>query len=107
MNTQELILDKVKNILDDEEVIESRLKDYIATVSDRLCIRLAVDTLPDNFISIAADAVIKMHRRFYYEGVASEGDGTVSTSFVNDILSEYSDEINAYIKKQKGAVHFL
>ncbi len=107
MNTQEKIFEKVKNILDDEEFVEKRFKEYIATVTDRLCVRLRVDALPPAFVAIAADAVIKMHRRYYYEGVASEGDGTVSTSFVNDILSEYSDEINAYIERQKGALHFL
>ena len=62
-------------------------------MSDRLCLRLGVDTLPTLFQSICVDATVKMVRRTYYEGISSEGVANISTSFVDNILAEYDDEI--------------
>lgn len=84
----------------------SKLNSYIFTVSDRLCIRLGTDELPQTFYTICADAVVKMHRRFCYEGVSSENDGGITVSFTDNILSEYEKEISDYISKGRR-VRFL
>ena len=44
----------------------------------------------------SADVVVKLVRRWNYEGIASEGADTLSTSFVEDVLAEYDDEFAAY-----------
>lgn len=66
------------------------------TVCDRLNLRLGETTLPVVFERIAADAAVKLFRRLYYEGIEVESVSDISTHFVNDILSEYKTEIEAY-----------
>lgn len=88
------------------------IKSYEEAVVSRLCLRLKRDDLPDSFEPIAADAVLKMHRRAYFEGIASEGTDGISTTFVNDILSEYEPEIKAFLDREamlngRGTVYFL
>lgn len=100
------VLDRVKIILADEEYNESRIRQYVDTILVRLCLRLGVDVLPLSFQSVCADAVVKMHRRYYYEGISSESDGGVSASFVDDVLAEYEGEIQSY-KSHSGAVRFI
>ena len=75
---------------------DALLEDLVQTVTDRLCIRLGVQELPQAFESIAADAAVKAARRVYYEGIQSEGAANISTAFVADILSEYDAEIERY-----------
>ena len=41
-----------------------------------------------------------MIRRIYYEGISSEGVANISTSFVDDILAEYADEISDWKSAQ-------
>ena len=54
-----------------------------------------------------------MHRRAYYEGITSEGAANISTTFVDDVLSEYADEIALYREQQSNSsgsgkvVHFI
>lgn len=109
----ELIERVRKRIPDTEEVTNDVLEEYISTVSDRLCLRLGVDFLPRLFESACVDAVVKMHRRAYYEGISSEGAANITTSFVDDILSEYAEEIERYRERQANSrgsgkvVHFL
>lgn len=109
----ELIERVRKRIPDSEEVTDDVLEEYISTVSDRLCLRLGVDLLPRLFESACVDAVVKMHRRAYYEGISSEGAANITTSFVDDILSEYAEEIEHYRERQANScgsgkvVHFL
>ena len=88
------ILSRVKIRLPDAE--EKILNEFISMVSDRLCLRLSEEVLPKLFESICVDAVVKAYRRIYYEGISSEGVANISTSFVEDILSEYSSEIDSY-----------
>lgn len=109
----ELIERVRKRIPDSDEVTDDVLEEYICTVSDRLCLRLGVDLLPRLFESACVDAVVKMHRRAYYEGISSEGAANITTSFVDDILSEYAEEIEQYRERQSNScgsgkvVHFL
>lgn len=78
---------------DYEEQIVSELA---TTVTDRLLLRLRVSALPAVFQSVAVDATVKLYRRIYYEGISTEGAASISTSFVEDILAEYDDEIAAW-----------
>lgn len=87
------VLERVKNRLQDAAISDEVLEDYIHTISDRLCLRLGVGTLPNLFESICVDAVVKMYRRTYYEGISSEGAANISTTFVDDVLAEYAQEI--------------
>lgn len=91
-----MMLDRIMRRLNGEQVSEDILKEFTTTVTDRLCIRLGENSLPDAFQSICVDAVVKMHRRTYFEGIKSEGSADLSTSFVDDILSEYDGEIREW-----------
>lgn len=82
----------------DEIIVE----EFVQTISDRLCIRLNVDLLPSIFESICVDAVVKMYRRIYYEGITSEGAANISTTFVDDILAEYAQEIADWKEQQNN-----
>lgn len=87
-----------------EDYNNTVMAELAQTVLDRLCIRLGVDedTFPKLFHSIVVDASIKAWRRKYYEGIKSEGVANMSTSFVDDILSEYTDEIESYLEGISG-----
>ena len=95
-----------KRLHNDADFKVTIIKEYICTVVDRLCIRLNTEELPESFCSIAVDAVVKMHRRAFYEGISSENDGGASVSFVNDILNEYETEIAQYNLSNKKKVRF-
>lgn len=86
--------------LPDTQLTNEQLTEYLQTMSDRLCLRLGVETLPALFASICVDATVKMVRRTYYEGISSEGVANISTSFVDDILAEYSGEISDWKSAQ-------
>lgn len=86
-----------------EESNEDLLSELIITVSDRLCLRLGAETLPSIFGSVAVDAVVKMYRRIYYEGISSENVTGISDSFVDDILAEYDTEIEGYKEQQANS----
>lgn len=94
------IIDRVRMRLRELNVSDDLLSEYISTVSDRLCLRLGKDTLPTPFESVCVDAVIKMYRRTYYEGISTEGVESISTSFVDDILNEYAPEIAMWKERQ-------
>lgn len=78
------------------------LNDYISVITDRLNLRLGTENLPAIFESIVVDAVVKMYRRTYYEGISSEGVANISTSFVEDILAEYEREISDWKSSHAG-----
>lgn len=90
----------------EEDICESLLREYQRTVKDRLCLRLGTAELPAEFKTICEDATVKMYRRYYYEGITSESDGGLSVSFVENILNEYSEEIEAY-KSRSRQVRFI
>lgn len=95
-----MILERVKTRLPDEPN-DNLLNELIDTAKDRICLRLGVDEIPDLFNSICVDVVIKLYRRQYYEGISSESADTLNTSFVNDVLSEYDNEFDKYIKDKE------
>lgn len=89
--------------LPDAKLTDVQLEEYLQTVSDRLCLRLGVDTLPPLFGSICVDATVKMVRRTYYEGITSEAVANINTSFVDDILAEYAGEIEDWKSGQAAS----
>lgn len=95
------VINRIRNRLSDESIKDAVLEEMAEVATDRLCIRLGEETLPLRFESICADAVIKMYRRIYYEGISSENITSISTSFVDNVLAEYEREISDY-KDQKA-----
>ena len=87
------LLSRLMVRLPETPLTNAQLEEYLITMSDRICLRLGVDTLPPLFNSVCVDATVKMVRRTYYEGISSEGVANISTSFVDDILAEYAGEI--------------
>lgn len=78
------------------------LQELCDLASVRICLRVREPTLPDLLEPIAADVVVKLWRRWNYEGITSESGGTLSTSFVENVLAEYDDEFSAYVDQQKA-----
>lgn len=99
----EELLTRLKIRLPDTKMADEQLTEYLQTMSDRLCLRLGVEILPAIFGSICVDATVKMVRRTYYEGISSEGVSNLSTSFVDDILAEYSGEIEDWKNGQAAS----
>ena len=97
------LIDRLRVRIPDTSLENSELKEYLSTVSDRLCLRLGAEKLPPLFESICVDAAVKMVRRTYYEGISSEGVANISTSFVDDILAEYAGEIEDWKNSQAAS----
>lgn len=95
------VLSRIKVRLTGDTVTDDILLEYIQTLDDRICLRLNTDEVPKVFYSIIVDASVKMYRRLWYEGESSENDDGVTTSFVEDVLSEYNTEFSQYIDNQR------
>ncbi len=94
------LVDRVKaRYLPDEAVPEDfAIEEMVQSVTDRLLIRLKVEELPRLAESIAVDAAVKALRLRGYEGSTSESasdGGSMSNSFVDDVLSAYADDLEA------------
>jgi len=94
------MLDRVTTRLTGWEVqpSEVELLEDIQTISDRVCLRVGAGELPALAESIVVDATVKMLNRVRFEGISSESvgqTGTITTSFVDDILAEYADELSS------------
>ena len=94
------LLARLKVRLPDTALSDEQLTEYLNTIGDRLVLRLGAEALPAAFQSICVDAAVKMVRRTYYEGISTESVTNISTSFVDDILSEYEAEISGYLDAQ-------
>lgn len=94
------ILARVDRRLSGENIDINLVQELIDTVADRICLRLGEDSLPNAFDSICVDAVVKMYRRTYYEGILSEGSADINTSFVDNVLSEYETEIQGWVSRK-------
>lgn len=84
--------------LEDEEVpSDDVIGEMLQTVIDRITIRMETTMeLPDTAGSIVVDAAMKALRLRGFEGSTSESaadGGSMSNSFIDDILKEYSEEI--------------
>lgn len=106
MITEDL-LQRIRNRIKDDTATTETLSEIAQTVSDRVCLRLGTTSVPDLFNSIVVDASTKLYRRTYYEGVSSEGDDGITTSFVNDILEEYNAEFEQYKQNQSASTEVI
>lgn len=103
----ESLVDRVKvRFLDCEEVPgDGAITEMLRTVLDRIALRVESDgDLPDAAGSIAVDAAMKALRLRGVEGSTSESaadGGSMSNSFIDDVLSAYSEEIAA-LKRSMG-----
>ena len=93
------LLERVQIRLQDEPKAENtpQLLELCDIASLRICLRVRETTLPEMLEPIAAEVVVKLFRRWNYEGIRSEGADTISTTFVEDVLAEYEDEFTAYL----------
>ena len=81
------------------------LKETIQAISDRVCLRVSTESLPVLAESIVVDACVKAVNRRFDEGIVSESEGqggSMSLSFVDDILSEYSSELSSLANMLSG-----
>lgn len=98
MNAQ-LLVSRVKlRYLEGEDVPDNAvITEMLQTVIDRITIRMETTAeLPDTAGSIVVDATMKALRLRGFEGSTSESaadGGSMSNSFIDDILKEYSEEI--------------
>lgn len=84
--------------LEDEDVpSDDVIGEMLQTVIDRITIRMETTTeLPETAGSIVVDAAMKALRLRGFEGSTSESasdGGSMSNSFIDDILKEYSEEL--------------
>lgn len=105
----DVVKERIKKRMDGETVNEVVMDEINQTVTDRLCLRLGVteNTFPPLFQSIAVDACVKVWRRRYHEGLASENVASLSTTFIDDVLAEYTDEIDTWLNSLDGGVSSL
>ena len=104
----EIILTSVKTRVE-EGANEDLLKEYILTAMDRIKLRAGEDVFPGSLASIAVDVATALYRNKYYECIKTEDANSISTTFVDDLLAQYSVEFEAY-KEKKGnekVVRFL
>lgn len=93
------LVERVKlRYLEGEEVpSDVVIGEMLQTVIDRITIRMETTTeLPDAAGSIVVDAAMKALRLRGFEGSTSESaadGGSMSNSFIDDILKEYSEEL--------------
>ena len=101
------LLERVQIRLQDEPKAENtpQLLELCDIASLRICLRVREATLPEMLEPIAAEVVVKLFRRWNYEGISSEGADTISTTFVEDVLAEYEDEFTAY-RETKAAENY-
>ena len=93
------VLERVKIRLADDQVKDAVLEDLVTTAQDRICLRVGAPEFPEALASIAVDVAVKLYRRQYYEGISSESAAELNTSFVEDVLAEYDDELASYRRR--------
>lgn len=88
------------------DIEDSIAEELILTAKDRILLRVglkSVDEFPKELKSICVEVVTAMYRKheMQHEGVDSEGVDVFSVKFVNDLLDQYEDELEAYKKMLK------
>ncbi len=96
---EELVKRVKVRYLDGEAVpADDVIEEMLNTVSDRLKIQIDANELPALANSLVVEAAQKCLRLRGYEGSTSESasdGGSISNSFVDDVLAAYSDDISA------------
>lgn len=108
------LTERVKlRFLEDEAVPDDNvIGEMLQTVIDRITIRVeTTKELPDAVGSIVVDASMKALRLRGFEGSTSESaseGGSVSNSFIDDILEEYTEELSSLKRTMnKCGIKFL
>ena len=103
------MLERVKTRLKPDEPDDDLLEELLTTAKDRIKLRVGEQDFPTDLETIAVEVTVKAYRRQFFEGIASENVSAVNTSFVSDILSEYSSELDMWLDRQgqKRVVRFL
>lgn len=107
------LVGRVKTRFLDGEAVpdDAVITEVIATIQDRLKIRLDTMELPQTAGSIVVDAAMKALRLRGYEGSTSESSsdgGSISNSFVSGVLEEYEAELSALHRSIHGrGIKFL
>lgn len=110
------MLDRLKVRIPD--IDETLADEFIKTATDRIILRagLTDKVLPAQLQSICVEVVTAMYRRheMQHEGVESESVDVFSVKFINNLLDEYKDELEAFKKQledeedsNRGVVRFL
>lgn len=104
------VLDRVKTRLEavEDKPSDMWLEEVTHTLTDRICLRIGVSTLPTTAESLVVDATIKAVNRRFDEGITQEAEGqggTLSLQFVDDLLAEYAAELStlADLAKSDGS----
>lgn len=96
---------------DEDKPADAVCGEFIQSIYDRLCILIDADTLPPRADSIVVDAAVRAIRQRGFEGMSSESaseGGSVSNSFITNVLESYSDDIERLRKSVHGAhIKFL
>lgn len=92
------ILTRTKTRLTGEEYNEEQLAEMVQLAIDRVCLRVSEteDGLSPTLYGICSDVAVKVFRRLMYEGINNENAANISTSFYEDALKEYGDDLKAY-----------
>lgn len=102
---------KVRFLDDEVKPNDEVIKEMITTIRDRLLIRLDANDLPDTANSLVVEASVKALRLRGYEGSTSESSsdgGSISNSFIDDVLSAYAEEINSlYRQVHRAQIKFI
>lgn len=110
---EDALVERIKTrYLDDEKKPKDAvIKEMITTIRDRLLIRLDSVELPETAGSLIVEASVKALRLRGYEGNTSESSsdgGSISNSFIDDVLSAYTEDINALYKQaHRGQIKFI
>lgn len=102
----DVITTRLASRMNGEDYNETVLAELAQTVTDRLCLRIGIqheEEFPAILYSVIVDATVKAYRRRFYEGIKSENVASLSTSFVDDILDEYAEEIRGWLETDDAA----
>jgi hypothetical protein len=110
---EDALVERIKTrYLDDEKKPKDAvIKEMITTIRDRLLIRLDSVELPETAGSLIVEASVKALRLRGFEGSTSESSsdgGSISNSFIDDVLSAYAEEINSlYRQVHRSQIKFI
>ena len=98
-----IILTRVKAILGIENK-DDLLSYLIENQIQALLVILGEEVLPESLTYIVVETTIARYNRLGSEGLKSEGIDVISQSFIEDLLSPYQSQLNAYSKTKNKNV---
>lgn len=85
------------------DISTALLDEYSTTATDRIKIRIEEEEFPGELNSIAVEVICAMHSKKYHAGIKNESVDTFKVSFVEDILKEYEEDFQRYLRKKEKA----